>query len=139
MRILLLLCLGTAIAAQAQTPTVQGAVTLGGGRSTGGPYALTSSFDPIDSVPSGGGPFILGTHPFDNILVVTSPIGPTLVVRPFDGAISISWAPLEPGFVLEMTPSLVNPLWTPVTGGTVSPTVVGASADAAFFRLRRSP
>ena len=49
----------------------------------------------------------------------------------------VSWSPPWPDYVLEASPGLTLPTWTPVPGGTNSPVTLPASCTGCFFRLRK--
>ena len=49
----------------------------------------------------------------------------------------VSWSPPWPDYVLEASPGLAPPTWTPVPGGTNSPVTLPASGPCGFFRLRK--
>ena len=62
---------------------------------------------------------------------------PRLSLQPAGPHLVVSWTPVEPGYVLESSPSLSAPVWTPVPGGTNSPVTVPNAAASGFFRLRK--
>ncbi len=60
---------------------------------------------------------------------------PTLSLSRTPGAFTISWDASLTGFVLETTPSLSSPSWSPVPGVTGNSFTVTTTNVAAFYRL----
>jgi hypothetical protein len=107
----------------------------GGGTSTGGPYSITGSIGQPDAGILRGGAFTLegGFWPG---LAVPIPEGPTtLLIQLVGEAVSLSWSPATPGFVLEMTDDLTDSLWTVVPAG--NPVTIATTGTAGFYRLRK--
>jgi uncharacterized delta-60 repeat protein len=67
-----------------------------------------------------------------------APARPALtIVRAPAGAVTISWTPATPGFVLQETWSLLPANWTNSPSGTNNPTTVPAPPPARFYRLTK--
>jgi hypothetical protein len=66
----------------------------------------------------------------------TTPVQPSLSVTSFTSTnLTISWSN-GPGFILQSTPSLSNPTWTPVSTGTNNPAVIPIlPTGSQFFRV----
>jgi len=130
--------LATAIAASAQTYSIDWyTIDGGGGTSTGGVYSVSGTL----GQPDAGGPMTNGqysvTGGFWALPTAVQVTGaPTLTIVPTTpGNASISWTPATPGFVLQETWPLTPAIWTNSLTGATNPAVVPASAPKKFYRL----
>jgi len=129
---LVLLALG--LPARAQYALNWFTVDGGGGASAGGPYAISGTIAQPDTGLMHGGTFTLegGFWP----VLVASVVGdPTLFIQLAGNLVTISWSSPTTGYALEMTEDLAMPAWTPVAGGSSSPTTLVIGAKTSFFRL----
>ena len=139
MKFISFLLLGSVLHTQAQTHTMQAAITFGGGQSIGGTYTLNCAIIPLSMDMASGDAYAVITGPVGQVVSVPpSPKAlPTMYIQPFESAVSISWEPQAKGFVLEATESLSPPAWTALPHGQASPVLVTVDGKPMFFRLRR--
>src|SRR6185436_15120868 len=115
----------------------------GGGTSTGGVYSLSGTIGQPDAGRLTGGAYTLEGGFWGIVLALQQPGAPHLDARRgTSGSVIIAWPYPSTGFVLEETPTLVTPSWTPTAGtptqvgGENVVTVPGPSGNR-FYRLRK--
>ena len=113
----------------------------GGGTSTGGVYAISSTIgQPSAGVMAGGNYTLIGGF-WGIISAVGSPGAPALSISLTPtNTVLISWPSLSPGFTLQQNPSLGVASWTPALqtptdNGTTKSIVVHPPIGNLFFRL----
>ncbi len=79
---------------------------------------------------------------YSGATVTINPGAPEVAFSPSGSGFDVSWPASATGFLLESSPSLTNPVWTPVNGSPVTTgdqvTLHVASGEAqGYFRLRR--
>jgi hypothetical protein len=134
----LLLFLGAACTAHAQSLSINWSkIAGGGGTSTGGSFALSGTVGQPDA-----GGLLTNTQSSVRggfwILPQAVPTlgAPTLTIVPAgSGQATLSWSPATPGFILQETPSLTPPNWTDSPTGAANPVTVPAVQPAKFYRL----
>jgi hypothetical protein len=109
----------------------------GGGTSQGGPYTLVGTVGQPDAHTSTGGAFTLHGGFWAGIIVPGQGELPTLYIDRSGQIVVISWNPDATGFVLEATPDLSQPLWTPIFPDSPGSVSIPAIDDSQFFRLRK--
>jgi uncharacterized repeat protein (TIGR03803 family) len=62
---------------------------------------------------------------------------PTMNITPGAGAVTISWAPSTPGFVLQQNDSLNPFTWSNAPSGSTNPVTLPVGSSARFFRLHK--
>lgn len=108
----------------------------GGGSSTGGVFTLTGTIGQPDSGVATGGSFLLTGGLWILPVAVQNTNGPTLYIVPaIPGTATVFWDPTSPGFVLQSSPSLDPPDWSPAPSGTNNPAAIPALGPARFYRL----
>jgi hypothetical protein len=65
------------------------------------------------------------------------PARPTLGVSRSGNSLTLSWAQSATGFTLESTDSLLNPVWTAVSGVANNSVTVQIGSGSKFYRLRK--
>lgn len=141
MKMLLLLFFAGAVGASAQHEINWSTIDAGGGRSTGGVYAITATIGQADAAVSTGGPYVMAGG-FWSAFVVQSEDAPLLRIVLNGRNVILAWPNPSTGFQLQQTPSLTPPTWSDVN---TAPSVVGDEKQVAtalqpgmhFFRLRK--
>jgi len=130
------LCL-TALSSVAQYSIDWSTIDGGGGTSTGGVYSVSGTIGQPDAGgPMTGGPFTLAGGFWPLPTAVQSSNAPTLFIGPAaPGWATISWTPPTPGFVLQVTPTLVPSTWANAPSGATNPVIVPATLPARYYRL----
>jgi len=108
-----------------------------GGNSAGAKFQLSSTVGQPDGGAGASGAYTLQGG-FTPGFIKTA--GPPLTRTPSGALTVFSWPNVCTGFVLEGSPTVANPVWTPLAAGTV----VGANrqvsllvSGTSFFRLRK--
>ena len=110
----------------------------GGGTSTGGVFTVRGTVGQPDASPTliGGSYFLLGG--FWSLFAVQTPGAPLLTIEPAGPAqATISWAPDDPGWVLQETTSLILSNWVDAASGSANPTTVPVIGPRTYYRLHR--
>lgn len=112
----------------------------GDGRtSTGGVYSVSGTI----GQPAAGGPITGGNYSLTSgfwalPVEVPAPGAPTLNIVPAAlGLARISWNPVAPGFVLQLSDGLTTPNWSDAPSGGANPAIVPATLPTKFYRLRK--
>jgi hypothetical protein len=141
----LLLFLGVALTAHAQSYSIDWhTIDGGGGTSTGGPmiggnYSISGTI----GQPDAGGPMTSGQYSVTGGFwalptAVQTTNAPTLTIAPAaPGQATLSWTPATPRFVLQETWGLSPANWTNSPSAAANPIVVPATVPAKFYRLHR--
>jgi hypothetical protein len=128
----------TGLAALAQSYSIDWhAIAGGGGTSTGGEYSLSGTVGQAEAGGTlSGGDYTLQGGFWPGLIVTTSGEVPQLFIQASGQGVTVSWAPLTPGFVLEMSAELGQAEWSPAPSG--NPVLVPATDNATFYRLRKN-
>ena len=108
----------------------------GGGTSAEETYSVSGSIGQADAGTLSGGTFKLEGGFWPGIIVPSDSGAPTLFIQQASGNVTISWLPATPGFVLEETPNLVSPSWSPAAAGNPTPSI-SPTGVAKYYRLRK--
>jgi hypothetical protein len=135
----------TPLAAQAQTYALDWQTIGGGGTSTGGVYSVSGTIGQPDAGTMNGGAYSLTGGFWGLIAVVQTPVTPALTITGTNGAVTVSWPNPSPGWVLDMSTTLVGspPPWNQVppaqyhTNATDISVTVSPPVGSAFYRLRK--
>lgn len=108
----------------------------GGGTSSGGVYEVSGTIGQPDAGPvMTGGDFAL-TGGFWALHAIQTPGAPFLRIQPAGpGQATVSWAPDDPGWVLQESLTLEPPAWTNAPSGSTNPITVPATPPVKFYRL----
>ncbi len=71
------------------------------------------------------------------LAMVGAATAPVLSFARSGNQLTLSWPPDVTGFILEATPGLVAPSWTPVPGVVNNSVTVDISTGTRFFRLKK--
>ena len=112
----------------------------GGGRSTGGGYAVRGTIGQPDAGWQSGGVYVLDGG-FWNVAESADAL-PELRIQPAGRSVLIAWPDPSTGFRLQHSPDMTAPVWSDVRS---TPTIVGAEKQillplqpgSHFFRLRQ--
>lgn len=141
--ILLLLLLGAAVTARAQSFSITSSVVGAGGTIGGGGFTVTSTVGEPVSSPMSGGSFAIATGFWSVVGAIAMPDAPTLIIEPHpDGSILVSWPASANGFALERSRDLLPGGWAatfePITeDGHWKRIRLPVTAGTWFFRLKR--
>lgn len=121
----------------------QATISNGGGRSSGGKFALTGTIgQPTAGSKLSGGKFGVESGFWQAISLVQTPGSPTLQISINNGEVTIFWPAETSGFALEYTTSLTTPaIWQTVSGvenNSFTPALIHQSG-MRFYRLRKAP
>lgn len=111
----------------------------GGGTSTGGIYSVSGTIGQpdVNAMPMTGGSYTLQGG-FWSFIAVQTPGGPLLTIEPAGlGQATISWAPDDPGWLLQEATNLSVSNWVDSASGPTNPIIVPASAQTTFYRLHK--
>ncbi len=106
--LLILACAGIACGFTVTWSTIDG----GGGRSTGGTYAIEGTIGQPDAGAMTGGNYTLTGGYWSMPEIIPVPGGPELKFRTVSGTVYLTWPAPSPGWRLEASSDLVN--WTGV-------------------------
>ena len=119
----------------------------GGGKSTGGVYAVTGTIGQPDAGTLGGGDYTLTGGFWGLVAAVQTPGAPLLSITRTNGSVIVSWPGTATSFVLEQTSQLLSPpqtsSWATVpvnqyqTVGTNIHFTISPSVGNQWFRLRK--
>jgi hypothetical protein len=119
----------------------------GGGKSTGGVYAVTGTIGQPDAGTVAGGDYTLAGGFWGLVAALQISGAPLLSVTRTNGSVIVSWPGTAPSFVLEQTSQLLSPprtnSWADVpvnqyqTVGTNIHFTISSPVDNQWFRLRR--
>jgi hypothetical protein len=116
----------------------------GGGTSTGGVYSLSGTIGQPDAGRLSGGTYTLEGGFWGIVLAIQQPGAPHLDIRRGTGpGVTVAWPFPSTGFVLEETPTLVTPTWTPTAAtpsqvGNENVVTVPVPTGNRFYRLHKS-
>jgi len=105
----------------------------GGVSSRGGNFALSATIGQPETGTLRGGDFEWSGGVRAPVLVVPSPLGPTLLVQYLPGAIRISWEPPDDSYSLESSTDLSVESWRPSPSG--NPIRIPITETVMFYRL----
>ena len=119
----------------------------GGGKSTGGVYAVTGTVGQPDAGTLAGGDYTLAGGFWGLVAAVQTPGAPLLSITRSNGSVIVSWPRTATGFVLEQTSQLLSPpqtsSWADVpvnqyqTVGTNIHFTISSPLGHQCFRLRK--
>jgi hypothetical protein len=109
----------------------------GGGLSTGGVYSISGTIGQPDAGPAlTGGPYTLQGGFWSAAVAIQMPSAPTLVIVPSaPGLVTVSWTPVTPGFVLQVSDTLTPTAWINAPSGAANPVTVPSTLPTRFYRL----
>jgi len=133
------------LAARAQYSIDWSSIDGGGGTSTGGVYSVSGTVGQPDAGTMNGGAYSLTGGFWGLIAAVQTPGAPALTITRTNGAVTVSWPNPSPGWVLDMSTTLVGspPPWNQVsaaqyhTNATDISVTVSPPVGSAFYRLRK--
>lgn len=136
----LILCVAVSARTLAQTAdfSIQpNEIDAGGGTTTGGSYALFGAIGQSDAGSLAGGTYSLEGGVVPGLFgTVSIPDGPTLQIISAGSAVTISWTPASPGFVLQESSDL-DGIWVNSGSGSQNPVTLPLTSVARFLRLTR--
>lgn len=117
----------------------------GGGRSSGGPFAVTGTIGQADTARLSGGNFTLTGGLWSFLSLVQTPGSPRLnIALSATNTAIVSWPSPSTGFILQQNTNSVSSVnWSNVASiqdnGTLKYSIVNPPTGARFFRLIASP
>lgn len=115
----------------------------GGGVIAGGTYSLSGTIGHAHAGTIGEAPFSLEAGFWAMAFAVQQPDAPELSIRRGTGPeVIIAWPFSSGGFVLEETPTLVTPSWSPTAAeatrvGDENVVIIPQPSGLRFYRLRK--
>lgn len=89
-------------------------------------YSLTLKIHDVNGVYPDSEPFVLSFTPVPPLLTIQ---------KAAPGFVTISWSPDNAGLVLQLSPTLLSPVWRNSPTGTNNPATLPATSSAGYFRL----